>query len=351
MTLLHNPLSKPTQATSNQLSIYLEEVNYVNETNLLTLSVGLLSDTVDIRSLGLRLHFDGNRVNYTEDKAYSLSQSQADIPGQGIDDIINSGKISSSGHIATSDVLTNYDEDQNTTHFVKTNWITDYGSDPMSAFPGVMDADLFDINFTVTNQSAPISFGFSADSNDLKEGYSLSSSALKEFVIDLSVEDGDIVQSITINHQDGQGVVTQISDRSLTFVTSDTERTTLSVVDGELNNLSTGITFTHVTLENQNYDKGISLSDAILQLEHIVNISTLTGANAIAADVNGDGNISLSDAIITLEHIVNISQINTCNLLNDQGEIVVELTPSTISELNLIQSGDVNLSASFVDLT
>ena len=82
-----------------------------------------------------------------------------------------------------------------------------------------------------------------------------------------------------------------------------------------------------------------------------MNISTLTGANAIAADVNGDGNISLSDAIITLEHIVNISQINTCNLLNDQGEIVVELTPSTISELNLIQSGDVNLSASFVDLT
>ena len=77
MTLLHNPLSKPTQATSNQLSIYLEEVNYVSETNLLTLSVGLLSDTVDIRSLGLRLHFDGNRVNYTEDKAYSLSQSQA----------------------------------------------------------------------------------------------------------------------------------------------------------------------------------------------------------------------------------------------------------------------------------
>ena len=216
MTLLHNPLSKPTQATSNQLSIYLEEVNYVSETNLLTLSVGLLSDTVDIRSLGLRLHFDGNRVNYTEDKAYSLSQNQADIPGQGIDDIINSGKISSSGHIATSDVLTNYDEDQNTTHFVKTNWITDYGSDPISAFPGVMDADLFDINFTVTNQSAPISFGFSADSNDLKEGYSLSSSALKEFVIDLSVEDGDIVQSITINHQDGQALLRKYpTDRSL----------------------------------------------------------------------------------------------------------------------------------------
>ncbi|MBT5797199.1 MAG: hypothetical protein HOI09_07405, partial [Porticoccaceae bacterium] len=102
------------------------------------------------------------------------------------------------------------------------------------------------------------------------------------------------------------------ADQSLTFVTNDTESTTVPIVNATLGNILTDITFTHVVLENQNYDKGISLSDAILQLEHIVNINILTGANAIAADVSGDGNISLSDAIMTLEHIVNISHIDTC---------------------------------------
>jgi hypothetical protein len=105
----------------------------------------------------------------------------------------------------------------------------------------------------------------------------------------------------------------------------------------------------HAGQLHQNYDKGISLSDAILQLEHIVNINILTGANAITADVNGDGNISLSDAIMTLEHIVNISHIDTCNLLYDSVDIDDEFILSTTSDLTLVQSGDVNLSATFVE--
>ena len=67
MVQLYNPLQKPTQATANQLSIYLDDVNWANDTNLLTLSVGLLSDATDITSFGFRLHYDGTKVSYSED--------------------------------------------------------------------------------------------------------------------------------------------------------------------------------------------------------------------------------------------------------------------------------------------
>ena len=53
--------------------------------------------------------------------------------------------------------------------------------------------------------------------------------------------------------------------------------------------------------------------------------------------------------ILTLEHIANLSSINTCSLVDSAGSVVTELSPSTISELSLVHSCDVNLSATFVD--
>ena len=155
-------------------------------------------------------------------------------------------------------------------------------------------------------------------------------------------------QNITISFSDINSVKSQLPDNNLVFKGGND--TTFAVENGKLGLLNQTITFSSIELENQNYNKGISLSDAILQLEHIVNLETLTGAQAVAADVNGDGNISLSDAIMTLEHIVNLSQITNCNFLDQSGEIVTELTPSTTIDLTLVQSGDVNLSATYVDL-
>ena len=63
MAELYNFLPKPSQATANQLSVYLDEVNWVSDTNLLTLSVGLLTDASDVTSLGLNLHYDGSKWN------------------------------------------------------------------------------------------------------------------------------------------------------------------------------------------------------------------------------------------------------------------------------------------------
>ena len=160
-------------------------------------------------------------------------------------------------------------------------------------------------------------------------------------------------QNINISFQNDEAnpsSLTELSNQSLIFVTNDTETTTVVTAGGTLGALSQNLSFTHVELESESYNDGISLSDAILQLEHIVNLKTLSGNNAIAADVNGDGNITLSDAILTLEHIVNLSSISTCSLVDNAGSLVTELSPSTIAELTLVHSGDVNLSATFVDI-
>ncbi len=55
MAQLYNPLQKPSQARTNQLSIFLDEVNWISDNNLLTLSVGLLSDATDVTSLGIHI--------------------------------------------------------------------------------------------------------------------------------------------------------------------------------------------------------------------------------------------------------------------------------------------------------
>ena len=99
MAELNNPLQKPSQAIANRLPIYFDEVNWFSDTNLLTLSVGLLTDVSDVTILGLNLHYDGSRVSYTADTAYSVHQSQADIVGKGIDNILTGGPSGGVGHI------------------------------------------------------------------------------------------------------------------------------------------------------------------------------------------------------------------------------------------------------------
>jgi hypothetical protein len=352
MVKLYNPLQKPSQATTNQLSVYFDEVNWASETNLLTLSVSLFADASNVTSLGLNLHYDKSKISYTPDTSYSLNPNTGtDIIGQGIDNILTNGSSTAAGHTEKNDT-SDLDGSAATTAYVDAYWRTTYDAvaDAMAAWPGSTDVTLYDINFTVTDTSSPITFSFSPDSNFLKEGYSLSAASQDDISIDLTLLLDDVVQNIEVKFEDVEGALQQLPDQPLIFMTNDTETTTVATAGGTLGALSQTLSFTHVELESESYNDGISLSDAILQLEHIVNLKTLSGNNAIAADVNGDGNITLSDAILTLEHIVNLSSISTCSLVDSAGSVVTELSPSTIAELTLVHSGDVNLSATFVDI-
>ena len=349
MAQLYNPLQKPSQATAKQLSVYLDGVSWASDTNLLTLSVGLLSDAADLTIMGLRLHYDGGKVSYTADTDYSLTPSQSfDIAGQGIDNILTSGKITATGHIAVSDATSDYDSSADTTHFIKTNWTTNYASNPQSNFPGATDVDLYDINFTVTDTSSPISFGLSADSNDLKEGYSLSSASESGFNIDLTLVTDADAQAITVGHTASGSTRALFADQSLVFVSSETENTTVAMTSGTLATLSEDLSFTHVEFSNSNYDHGITISDVVLQLRDIVGLSALTGKQKIAADIDGSGEVAIGDVVSNLRHIVGLDTIEQCALVDGSDNRIESLTTSTIADLTLVQYGDVDLSATFL---
>ena len=155
-------------------------------------------------------------------------------------------------------------------------------------------------------------------------------------------------QEITIDHTDSDANSSLYEHQSLIFVSSETEHTTVAMSSGSLGTLSEDLSFTHVELSNSSYDRGISVSDVILQLRDIVGLSTLDGKHKIAADINRDGEIAINDVVSNLRHIVGLDTIKECALVNSADEVVSSLTNSTIADLSIIQYGDVDLSATFL---
>ena len=99
MAELNKPLQKPSQAIAKRLSIYFNELNWVSDTNLLNLSIGLLTGVSDVTILELNLHHDGSIVSYTAVTAYRVHHSQADIVRKGIGNILTSKLSSGADHI------------------------------------------------------------------------------------------------------------------------------------------------------------------------------------------------------------------------------------------------------------
>jgi Ca2+-binding RTX toxin-like protein len=141
---------------------------------------------------------------------------------------------------------------------------------------------------------------------------------------------------------------TSVPDQTLVFK-SGTD-TTLSLSSGKLESLSEDFIFTHVEFASQSYDHGIAISDVVLQLRDIVGLSTLSGNQKTAADIDGDGDVAIGDVVSNLRHIVGLDTIEQCALVDSSDQLVTNLTTSTMADLTLIQLGDVDLSATFVEI-
>ena len=348
MTDLYNPLPQPSSVTQNQIAVYLSDIVWSESSSLLSFSVGIRSAVTDLASFGLRLHFDGTAVTYSNDTNYSLLQSTADTADRGFDSILTQGIVSGSGHLRVSDEA---DEDANaaTDSFVKANWVStwDANSSAMQAWPGSLSVDLYEVNFIVTDTSSPLAFGFSAATEDLKQGYQLSSSSLQNFTIDLSLEASDVAQRVTLNYFDSSGSTSSFPDHTLVFsVLSGSDVSTTSS-GGVLSALSAAVSFDSVELSGANYADGINISDAVAVLKHIVGLQTLENARALAADVNLDGVINISDAVGILKHIVGLDPIESCSLVDSNQAEITSIELTTDAEYSLIQRGDVDLSATF----
>jgi hypothetical protein len=81
-----------------------------------------------------------------------------------------------------------------------------------------------------------------------------------------------------------------------------------------------------------------------------VGLSTLSGSQKTAADIDGDGDVAISDVVSNLRHIVGLDTIEQCALVDTSDQIMIGLTSSTIADLTLIQLGDVDLSATFAEI-
>lgn len=93
----------------------------------------------------------------------------------------------------------------------------------------------------------------------------------------------------------------------------------------------------------------ISISDVISQLRHIVGLDTLSGISALNADVDADGKIGISDVIGNLRVIVGLDNQQSARLVSEDGNFLID--PSVLpNELTASVPGDVDLSASFLDL-
>ena len=104
-----------------------------------------------------------------------------------------------------------------------------------------------------------------------------------------------------------------------------------------------GSSISAIELDFSMHTSDIDIGDVISNLRHIVGLDTLTGKEALAADVDNDTNIDISDVISQLRHIVGLDEINTFDVVNSEGNEVGN-TLADQTSVELILNGDVDLS-------
>ena len=156
-----------------------------------------------------------------------------------------------------------------------------------------------------------------------------------------------VAQQVRIGKIGAASELVDLEDQSLVFVGDLGRSSAVPVVGGVLGSLLEPVTFAHVEFSSPGYNDGVNISDAVTVLKHIVGLQALTGPALLAADMNFDGAVNISDAVGILKHIVGLDQITECSLVDFSGAAVGTLSPTSVTDLTVIQHGDADLSATF----
>ena len=163
-----------------------------------------------------------------------------------------------------------------------------------------------------------------------------------------ALSQNNLTQAIAVGYVDNGGLRHLFSDESVFFVTSALNKTNFWMTDGRLASLSQDLSFTHVEFDNHNYDDRINISDVVLQLRYIVGLSTSSGTQKIATDIDGNRAIEIDDIIFALRHFVKLDTLEQCASIESSDQIVTSLRSSIIADLTILRYGDVDLSATFI---
>mgnify|MGYP000102415946 CR=1 FL=1 len=126
----------------------------------------------------------------------------------------------------------------------------------------------------------------------------------------------------------------------------------LTTTNGEVS-IDTNHTVDHVKLSESsayNMADAIDISDVLLAVKHIIDVSSLTGNAKQAADVNNDGSVDISDVLLIVKHVIDIAPIDHFDLVDSSGNRVTQLTDLTSGDApsyQLIMNGDVNMDGAF----
>jgi hypothetical protein len=117
--------------------------------------------------------------------------------------------------------------------------------------------------------------------------------------------------------------------------------------------INDSVVFDEIKLANNDaYNSGISIGDAVDVYKYLVNLAPLTEGSAEyhAADVNNDGSVTIGDAVSIEKHIVNLAPIDSFDLIDAQGNRITSLDADSSVDMQtwtIVANGDVDLSGSF----
>ena len=147
---------------------------------------------------------------------------------------------------------------------------------------------------------------------------------------------------------------TLLDNITLHYFSNDIALDAQHLVDKGDINIKEDILFDCIKVDEGQYTQdAINISDAISVLRHIVELDPIESSSAKyhAADVNNDGTVNISDAISILRHVVDLKELDTFDLIDAQGNRVVNMdinTPDITPEYQLIANGDVDFSGDFI---
>jgi hypothetical protein len=266
-------------------------------------------------------------------------------------DSLNEDPVVNSSHGLTD---TNFNTAINTTQTID---LSSLFSDP--------EGDSLTLYFSVNSGAAPSWVQFDADTKILTLAPGSSDAGTYTLAISASDEAvaldpaPSISFSMVIPATNVDANILASSTHSITGLnlelwseTGSSAEQSLTTTNGEVS-IDTNHTVDHVKLSESsayNMADAIDISDVLLAVKHIIDVSSLTGNAKQAADVNNDGSVDISDVLLIVKHVIDIAPIDHFDLVDSSGNRVTQLTDLTSGDApsyQLIMNGDVNMDGAF----